>query len=419
MPSHPDTTAAVQSPPSPQRTRRLLALLAVLLLVAAAAGAFRLSAHLNERALASASLTDLQKMQTNQQNDERVLFYLAQRQEQSGQLKEAMESYNKALQADQDDEAAWFGFARTTNAVVGSVHAREVVQTWLVRNPRSAGAYEMQARLDQREGNHLSAYDTAVKAAALAPKNGDIWLLMGAEAMELERPADAETAFRHAIECKPKDWHNYVGLGNAQVLLGHHPESLAGFRAAVRLAPELGVPHLLLGTELLNTAAADADIETARAELLQSAQKTNTMPKNAQIQMATLLGESYKRQHRWKEALGWYQQAEQGNPLDPTVQYSLIAVYQGLGDKVASGRAEARHREIEAYDQELKVTNSHILAAPDDREARLKLARLYRSHGAKAEAARTYQEWLSRSPNDTVAQQELQDLLATTPTATP
>jgi len=358
-------------------------------------------------------------MRTNQQNDERVLFYLAQRQEQNGQLKEAMESYNRALQADQDDEAAWRGFARTTDAVVGEVHAREVVQTWLVRNPRSAEAYAMLARFDQRRGDHISAYNTAAKAAALAPKNGDIWLLMGAEAMAMERPADAEPAFRHAIECKPTDWHNYAGLGNAQVLLGHHPESLVSFRAAVRLAPELGVPHLLLGTELLSAANTDADIDAARAELLQSAQKASNMPKNAQIQMATLLGDTYKRQHRWKEALGWYQQAEQGNPLDPTVQYSLISVYRGLGDKAAAARAEARHREIEAYDQELKVTIQHLLAAPEDRDARLRLARLYRSHGAVAEAARTYEELLSRAPNDTAAQRELQSLLAANPAASP
>lgn len=410
-------------PPRPVRVsagaRRLPLLLGVLLLIALVGGALRLSSHLNERSLASASLPELQNQAAQHPNEERVLFYLARRQEQNGQARDAMNSYNHALQLDQDDEAAWQGWARTTNITVGPAAAQDVVKTWLVRNPRSAAAYGMLAHLSGQSGDHLSAYNTAARAVSLAPGDGDLWQFMGAEAAALERPADSEAAFLHAIECNPTDWHSYAGISAAQIQLGRHPEGLASLREAVRLAPELGATHLLLGTELLNTAANDAEIEAARAELLQSAQKESRLPKSALMQMTTLLGDSYKRQHRWQEALGWYQKAADLNPLDPTVQYSLIAVYQGLGDKVSAGKAEARHRAIEAYDHELKVTVNHIQAVPDDLDARLKLARLYGSHGALPEAARTYADLLARSPHHPVARQELQSLLASRPTASP
>ena len=408
--------------PPPDRlraTRRLRALIVIVLLLAAAAGGYRLSSHLNERSLETASLAELQKLTTQQPNDERTLFYLARRQEQAGQTPEAMETYNRALQLDQDDAAAWLGFARTTQRAAGGAQARKVVETWLVRDPRSAAAYGMLARLAQQNGETLEAYNAAARATALDPHDGDLWQLMGAQAAALERSADAEAAFRHAIACKPTDWRNQAGRGSALALLGRHAEALACFRDTVRLAPELGVTHLLLGTELLDAAVGDADIEAARAELLQSAQKESELPRSAQVQTASLLGDSYRRQRRWQEALGWYRRAEQGDPLNPTVQYSLITVCESLGDKAAAARAEARHRDIEAYDHALKVLVDHLQAVPDDAAARLRLARLYRSHGAFEAAARAYTALLARSPDQPIARQELQSLLASRPPASP
>lgn len=387
-------------------------LLVALLLVASAVGVWiQMSPSLEERKLETATLSQLETLSAENKDNERVLYHLAVKREQQGQAQQAMDAYWRALQRDSDDEKAWLGWARTTERALGSEQAKKVLQTCLEAHPGYVGALVLLAHIYQRGGDHKAAFDTSTRGVALEPDNSELLQVMGAEALAMEKPVEAEAAFRKALKQEASDWRIHAGLGDALSRLARRSEAISSFREAVRLAPQEAPPHLLLGTELLKVARTDAEIEEARHELLEVSSKADVLPKSAQFQAALGLGDSSARQRRWQDALQWYQRAGQLMPYDPTVPYHLIRVYRGLGDSANAQKAAAQHQMLDAANHEIKVTADHVASMPGDTEALLKLARLYARFDQVGNAIQNYQALLALKPQMGSARKELQTLL--------
>lgn len=399
--------------PSGQIQSKRPRLLLIMLVLALGLAAWRLlGPALKEKQLAAAGLFDLQRLATGSGANERVLYYLGRKQETVGDKHAAMDSYWRALQIDQQDEAAWLGWARTTDAVLGPDKARQVIQTCLQALPNSAPIYVQLARIEQRAGNHEGALAAAEKAARLDPRNLGAWQIAGAEAAAMQRHAEARRTFAQAASLSPGDWRSWAGLGDALSHLCRRKEAAAAFREAVRLAPNEGVTRLLLGTELLLAAASDKDIETARGELLEADRLSASLPPAAQFQNALMLGDSFRRERRWSQALEWYIKAQALSPFDPTVQYGLARSYRGMGNIAVARRAEARHEALSRLDREINELALRVDIAPDDSAARLRLARLYASVGQSENAALNYRKLSNSGPSAGLARRELRSLLS-------
>jgi tetratricopeptide (TPR) repeat protein len=406
-------TRRVSAPSTPVRPpRRLPVLLVGLLLLIAIVAFIRLSPLLREQKLETSSLTELENMAREEKDNPRILYHLARRQEESGQVRAAMDTYWRALQRAPDNEAGWLGWMRTTEAVLGPVQAQKVLELWLQASPRNVTADSHLARLHQRRADFPRAYETAMKGTALDAENGELWQIMGSAAIMMGKPSEAETAFRRAVTINPEEWRNHTGLSDALSRLSRQAEAVAAAQEAVRRAPQEPIPHLLLGTALLQSARNDAEIEAARAELLKIDRNANSLPPPGQFQLALTLGESYKRQRQWREALAAYQQAEQLRPYDPIVPYNLMRVYRGLGDQANLEKTAARYKTLDGYNQEIKVLTSRLEAIPNDTQARLKLARLYATCEQFEQAILNYQTLLAQSPQMASARKELDTLLA-------
>jgi tetratricopeptide (TPR) repeat protein len=398
---------------------RLRLLLALLIVSGASAAWFWLAPGFEERRLEAATLSQLEALSKENKDNERVLYYLAARREQQGLAHEAMDAYWHALQRDANDERAWLGWARTTEKALGSEQAKKVLETCLQAHPGYVSALALLAQIHQHTGDHQAAFDAASRGIKLEPDNRELLRVMGSEAMVLERPLDAEAAFRKAILRDPSDWRDHAGMGDALSRLARRTEAVTAFREAVRLAPQIAPTHLLLGSELLRLARTDAEIEEARRELMEAINRTDDLPKSGQFQAALGLGDSYARQRRWQDALAWYRKAEHLMPYDPTAPYQLIRVYRGLGDLTNARQAAARHQMLDAVNLEIKVNADRVASIPQDTEALLKLARLYARYGQIEKAIQNYQALLSIKPQMASARKELQALLNSSDHTTP
>jgi len=115
------------------------------------------------------------------------------------------------------------------------------------RHARAAGV--MLELLFQRFAEAEVAYR---KALELNPRYAFAWINLGNALSGQSRHAEAETAFLSALELDPQDdvaWHY---LGNARSALNQHAEAEAAFRKALELDPHGDVSWYNLGNELLN-----------------------------------------------------------------------------------------------------------------------------------------------------------------------
>lgn len=395
------------------RSSRLL-LVGLLFLVLAVAFWTYLRPLVRERGLESASLADLEGMAARNGGDERLLFHIGRRREQSGDPRGAMDAYWRALQIDQSDNSAWQGWVRTTELSLGPAQAQRVAETWLQADPSSADATLSLASEYQKLGNHPLAYDAAAKASTLSPGNAQAWGLMGSEAAIMGEHVNAETAFRKAAAIDPKDWKNAAGLGDALSHLGRSREAIGCFRDAVGLAPSEGAPVLLLGTELLRAAMTDPEASEALRALQTAWDRRSMLPPSAQFQAALMLGDCAARDRNWRDAVQWYEKAKALSPFDPAAAYNLARAYRNVGDEPSAAREFARHATLETIDRDIKVTAIQVDANPGDDAARLRLARLYAKTDQPKRAIRAYQTLLERHPSSGPAISELRSLLTRT-----
>ena len=112
----------------------------------------------------------------------------------------------------------------------------------------------------------------------------------------------------------------------------------------------------------------------------------------------------------WKGAKGWLLQSEALVSGNLTTHYELEHVYAVLGDTSDAARERKIHENI--YEAGLVVVhlNDRVHSAPQDLQARMKLAHVYASYGDYANAIAQYQAVLQKDPHNKTAQSELKKL---------
>jgi tetratricopeptide (TPR) repeat protein len=102
---------------------------------------------------------------------------------------------------------------------------------------------EQASRLEQafrllQQGRHADALPIALGLAGEAPKAPDAQHLMALCHSATGNAAEAEQAYRAALELAPRNHHVLGNYGNLLKALGRHEEALARYRSAVEAAPD-------------------------------------------------------------------------------------------------------------------------------------------------------------------------------------
>jgi len=245
------------------------------------------------------------------------------------------------------------------------------------------------------------AYDEAVVAAKLDPRDVDSWLLLGGRAMDMGLIPEAEAAFRRAVALKPNDWRNLLSLGFVLQTEKRNDEALVYYRKAYALAPKEPGAMLALGGMLLESESIPADQQEA-LQLLQRADSLNPSPFGSR-----LLGEAYLQAGEYPQAKQALERAAEALPEDPTVHFQLQQAYLRLGDTAAAAREAKLHKELVAYKLAKESLGDQMHVAPDDLALGLKYARLCAAHQDYLDAMLEYRRLLSAHPQAKEVQSEV------------
>lgn len=172
------------------------------------------------------------------------LFLQAEKQQQQGNVRQAIMLYETVLRQRPDEARAYTKLGMLLAELGNYTAAENVLRTGLTTNPNMAQLHFFLAAALFPQAERLGASTDSGK----------------------EKFRQVEVAARRATELKPDHGFAYLYLGLALKNLGKKDESLAALREAVRCTPDATDPHLHLGQTLWEqdqTAEALKELETA------------------------------------------------------------------------------------------------------------------------------------------------------------
>ncbi|HUN47944.1 MAG TPA: tetratricopeptide repeat protein [Stellaceae bacterium] len=184
-------------------------------------------------------------------------YHLANAQQQQGKLREAAESYRRALAIEPRAAEARFHLGLTLAALGQFDDAIAAYRAVLAAHPKAvpvhvnlAWALERRQRLDE-------AIDCYRQALAIEPKAAPVHVDLG---MALERQGrldDAVASYRRAIELDPTLVAGFNNLGSILRDRGRLAEALDAYREAARLDPGAAPIQVNLGVALAESGRPD------------------------------------------------------------------------------------------------------------------------------------------------------------------
>lgn len=252
---------------------------------------------------------------------------------------------------------AWSGLARAYNrmgqpeSALPLVQEIEALRPDLYQLPLLAG--DLYESLDRHE-EALAAYD---RAANLAPQQALPQTRRGEILLNLERIAEAESAFQASLALDANDATALEGLGRVYSAWGAGASPADFYRAELRLQQAIALA-----------------------------------PQNASAYIA--LGDLYTAYGAPDEAIAHYQSALQAKPDHPTARGKLAKAF------LAAGQPEAALAEQLRRQQE----------APDDPSVAIALAEIYRILGRFDDAEASYRQAIQLQPENMALLVALGDL---------
>ncbi|MFP8879412.1 MAG: tetratricopeptide repeat protein, partial [Myxococcota bacterium] len=139
--------------------------------------------------------------------------------------------------------------------------ARDFMTQALEMNPTQPDILRNLLRLDRQEDRFPESVERITKAVENEPENARVRLLLGVAALIDQRPADAEKAFKKAIEIDPTDVAGYEHLARLFARSGRLPEAVKTYEDAVEIRPDDPNLHHFLGILYQYAGARDKAIE--------------------------------------------------------------------------------------------------------------------------------------------------------------
>ncbi|CAA7617985.1 tetratricopeptide repeat protein [Magnetospirillum sp. SS-4] len=270
-------------------------------------------------------------------DDPEIFRRLAQARLRLGQLEEARNAAERALQLAPDAAAGHFALGQVRRGLRDFEQARRSLETAVSLDPKMGLAWmglgEVLATLPGGTDKAVEALRRAVSLLPRDPRplNGLATVLMAAGRYE-----DAITAYRSAValvgDPNPADLLNNLGV--ALERLERRDEAVAVLRTAVLVRPNVAAIHDNLGNSLLSTGNAAAAEACHRRALALGGKGAETWSN---------LGNALHRQGRLDEAEAAYRRAIQASP-NAAKFHTNLALNLLLSGKFAEGWREYEWR---------------------------------------------------------------------------
>ena len=240
-----------------------------------------------------------------------------------------------------------------------------------IENARLARA----AELALKDGNHAAAVDYARRAAQSAPKDAQLWFLLG-YAERLDGKAQlAVDAYSRGLRLKPSSLDGISGLAQTYSVMGKTEEAKRLLNQVLSADPRRINDAVLLGEILLRAGEYDAALEVlGRAERIQQSAR-------AELLMAL----AYEHEKKLDVANRYLELAKRNAPDNPDVQRSLAGYY----------------RQTTNYPAAIAALQSIRNPKPD---VKAELAYTYQLDGKPDEAAKLYVQAANAAPRDLALQ---------------
>ena len=241
-----------------------------------------------------------------------------------GNLQEASKAFKSATAARPDFVAAHYarGVALSRQGPGNFPDAVDEFLRVLHLQPDHIDARVDLSSILAQEGDNYAAAAQLEKAIALAPKNTDLYILLGRAQYDAKKNSNAIATFRKALELKPRLSVAHYGIGLVLASEGEDAKAAEEFRAALALNPRDAFSHF----ELARLALKQDDTEKA-LENLQEALHLKPDLADAHAELAKL----YRRESKLAEAETEARQALRLRPGSFDALYNLAQVLQAQG----------------------------------------------------------------------------------------
>ena len=298
----------------------------------------------------------------------------------------------------------------------------------IVRQPRSAPAWQGLATTLVQQRRYFEAKQAAQKAVALAPANAGGHLILASAALEyalqfpssISRGADltlAQSEYKRVLQVLPSNAHVYFEMGRAAYGLEDADASARDFSRSLQLDPQQDIYweaarayikkndrvtaqklaeeglrrypsdsslHDLLGTLLQTGTAPDAD-----AQALAEFQKAALLaPSDASFQ--SHLGTAYLKTGNMAAAQTAFETALRLDSSRPFDLQQLAGIYTRQGDPARASRAARQAKGMIFNSQQMQQIQSLLVVHPDSIPLHLILADRYRDLGIAGPARDEY-----------------------------
>jgi tetratricopeptide (TPR) repeat protein len=285
----------------------------------------------------------------------------------SQQLREASEAFKQAIKLDPKLPDAYLGLAQVYFLAGSPKRAIEPMKKLTELQPRNAVAWYT---LGQIYGDaHLSdlALEAMKKATEIDPKKPVYWRSLGRLSQHYSRLKEAEEQYINCLKLDENDAVAYLWLGQLYMQMGDTPKLRGKAEAVLHFA-------------------------------------VSRQPEMAEGYFG--LGQLYERRGIWDMAVLNFQKAHDFNPSDDQALYHLGRCLLKVGKTAEGNKLILASKELGSVSREIKNLENRSLAEPNNRDLRLRLARLYRKHGNTEGAVARYKEYMSMGPVDPAVDKE-------------
>jgi tetratricopeptide (TPR) repeat protein len=186
---------------------------------------------------------------------------LARAEAAMGRFEAAYAGFRKALELDSRSADALYYLGVTAGVLAQAEYDRLFAMA-----PGSARAHQLRGRSYQAQDRTAEA-EAAFKAALEAgPPTADVLVALGDLRRSKLAFAEARGYYSRALELAPRNYDALYGAGACDSYAGDHAKAVGFFEQAVRIAPGSAPARLALGISLLQTgvtAAAVTELEAA------------------------------------------------------------------------------------------------------------------------------------------------------------
>lgn len=246
--------------------------------------------------------------------------------------------------------------------------------------PTHAMAWAESGHWARRAGNLASALEFLVEASRLAPEDPRILVERAIVLDALERPQEAETAYREAVARRPMHTPTRILLGKLLVDLGRYTEAIEVLHPACDRGSNEERTRALIAVGRIRIRL--GELKQARRDLNQATERTPAMAGTWIAAARALLESPHAQDHR--QALDY---ARRGIALAPDDAAGRSVLAQGLE---RDGKATDA---LDAYRECLRL-------APHNEYARKRALRIALDSEDFSEARRHANAMLRQSPND-------------------